>query len=96
MASLQKYFSYRFTLRCGIPSITLLGTPADWHSLSAKVDKFAEFGVEPTKWVALLRPVCNAFEACFDPGNLEQSYVSFSRLITAKGERLIRLFSYAS
>lgn len=78
MATLQKYFSYLFTLECGIPSVTLLGSPEDWDDLSTRVEKFAEFGAEPTKWVALLRPVCDAFAACFDRRYLEQSYVSFS------------------
>lgn len=75
MATLQKYFDYKFSLMCGIPSVTLLGTPADWESLRNRVDKFADFGEEPTKWAALLRPVCDAFVGCFNQRNLEESSV---------------------
>ena len=33
MAAMQSYFSYKFCLRCGIPNVTLLGTPEDWIKL---------------------------------------------------------------
>ncbi|KAF8313224.1 hypothetical protein DL93DRAFT_2059162 [Clavulina sp. PMI_390] len=80
MATLQKYFDYKMSFLCGIPSITLLGTSADWAALRAKVDKFAEFGTEPEKWVKLLQPVCDALLGCFDERNLEQSRDFWSRV----------------
>ncbi|KAF8315414.1 hypothetical protein DL93DRAFT_2125510 [Clavulina sp. PMI_390] len=80
MATLQKYFDYKFSLMCGIPSVTLLGTSADWAALRAKVDKFAEFGKEPQKWVTLLQPVCDSLLGCFDQQNLAQSQDFWSRV----------------
>jgi hypothetical protein len=66
MATFKAYFKYIFSLRCGIPRVTLLGTRDDWVNLRARVDKFDQFGEEPTKWAKLLRPVCDQFIACFD------------------------------
>ena len=66
MATFKSYFKYKFELCCGIPSVTLLGTRDDWVKLRARVEKFDQFGYEPTKWAALLRPVCDQFIACFD------------------------------
>ena len=66
MATFKAYFTYKFMLACGIPRVTLLGTRDDWVNLRARVDKFDQFGDEPTKWARLLRPVCDQFIACFD------------------------------
>ncbi|CAM9807080.1 unnamed protein product [Ascophyllum nodosum] len=67
MASLQKYFSFGMTLGCGIPSVTLRGTVADWKLLRKKVDRLLEFEVQNTPdgsnimavWVGYLRKVCD-------------------------------------
>ncbi|KAF8320292.1 hypothetical protein DL93DRAFT_2073808 [Clavulina sp. PMI_390] len=80
MATLQKYFDFKFGLTCGIPSVTLLGSREDWTALRAKVDKFAEFGSEPQKWVNLLQPVCDAFVGCFEERQLDQSKDFWSRV----------------
>lgn len=66
MATLKAYFKYVFKLRCGIPRVTLLGTREDWVALRERVERLDQFGAEPTKWAALLRPVCDNFIACFD------------------------------
>lgn len=70
MATLQAYFDYKFQLQCGIPSVHLLGTEADWELLQSKLDRFLEFALPPAAseaagggesiiahWVASLRPV---------------------------------------
>ena len=66
MATFKTYFKYIFSLRCGIPRVTLLGSRDDWVNLRARVEKFDRFGDEPKKWAKLLRPVCDQFIACFD------------------------------
>lgn len=43
MSTMQKYFKYKFQLRCGIPSVTLLGTPQDWAELRSKIDRLLTF-----------------------------------------------------
>ena len=60
MATLQKYFRYKFQLFCGLPSITLLGTANDWRLLRSKVDRLLEFDNEDglmKKWWDLLSVV---------------------------------------
>lgn len=60
MATMQKYFDYKFVLRCGIPSVTLLGTPDDYKNLAARIDRLLEFDVGTNlmvKWHAMLKPI---------------------------------------
>lgn len=64
MATLQAYFDHKFLLLCGLPRVTLLGTPEDWRRLRAKVDRLPEFDVEAgrlTSWHSLLAPVLDEF-----------------------------------
>jgi Domain of unknown function (DUF4419) len=56
---LQPYFSYNVVCICGIPSVTLEGTPADWRKLRRKVDLLAPFGLD--WWLSELRPICDQF-----------------------------------
>ncbi|TDL21603.1 hypothetical protein BD410DRAFT_724129, partial [Rickenella mellea] len=53
---------------CGIPSITLQGTAADWSSLAFRIEKIDAFelGPEVSAWCCLLRPVLAQFIAAFD------------------------------
>jgi hypothetical protein len=66
MGSMQKYFKYQFTLRCGIPSVTLLGEREDWALMVTKLARLAQLGDEPARFAQLLRPVLNNFVASFD------------------------------
>ena len=63
MASLQNFFDYKFVLRCGIPNVTLLGTPQDWEMLRAKVDRLLEFSIEGKNhmevWHGWLAHICD-------------------------------------
>jgi len=43
MATMQKYFTYKMELLCGIPKVTLLGTVEDWTMLRKKIDKLVEY-----------------------------------------------------
>jgi len=66
MAAMQKYFKYGCSLMCGIPSVTLLGTPEDWAALAAKVNRLVEFDNkkgEMMQWHALLAPICEELVA---------------------------------
>ncbi len=51
----QPYFEYEFVCGCGIPEITLTGTPADWRQLRQKAALFAEFDLQ--WWTAALLPI---------------------------------------
>ncbi|TAQ87772.1 hypothetical protein B7494_g3927 [Chlorociboria aeruginascens] len=73
MGAMQKYMTYSFTLACGIPSVTLLGTKEDWEQLLEKIETLPGFGEESAQWYRLLRPVLARFVACFDAPESEES-----------------------
>jgi hypothetical protein len=69
MGTLQKYFSYKAYLECGIPSVTLLGTREDWAKLRDAVadpKRLPEFGEETKVWSEVLGVVLNHFVESFD------------------------------
>ncbi|CAB1109372.1 unnamed protein product [Ectocarpus sp. CCAP 1310/34] len=68
MASLQECFNYEMCLRCGIPSVALMGTVEDWKLLREKIERMLEFEVLDNPegkvmelWVGYLRKVCDGF-----------------------------------
>ncbi|KAI2721080.1 hypothetical protein DTO012A7_5290 [Penicillium roqueforti] len=69
MGALQKYFSFKVSLTCGIPSVTLLGERKDWENIVKKLEKLYQLGDEPARFAQLLRPILNHFVASFDTPN---------------------------
>ena len=70
MGAMQEYFSYKMTLGCGIPSVTLLGERDDWIKIQSRLDKLPQLGPEPGQFARLLRPVLEYFVRSFDsPGD---------------------------
>ncbi|MDI1448266.1 DUF4419 domain-containing protein [Polyangium sp. 6x1] len=59
--TLQHYFEYSFFVICGIPSITLLGTPADWRDLRKRAAVLGEFGL--AAWTAVVLDILDQFVA---------------------------------
>ena len=66
MGSLQKYFDYKFTTKCGLPSVKLLGERSDWQVLLDKLNKLDSFGKECAQWRRMLFPVLSRFVQTFD------------------------------
>jgi len=68
MEAMKNYFDYRVLTRCGIPQITLEGTPDDWRSLKDKVSKLVEMNKDDClelKWwldhlVPVVEKICKA------------------------------------
>ena len=64
MATMQAYFEFKFSICCGLPSVTLLGTEEDWQKLLTKAKRLSEFDLDDghlTKWQSLLLPVLEEF-----------------------------------
>jgi len=66
MSTLQAYFEYHCMICCGIPKVTLEGTPADWKLLRQKIDRLPRYDVKGkdqvmNKWHGLLAPVLDQF-----------------------------------
>ena len=57
--AMQSYFEYRAGSLCGIPSITLEGTPEDWNDLADRALGFKEFGLG--RWLDILSPILDQF-----------------------------------
>lgn len=96
MASLQTYFEYQLLFRCGIPSVTLMGTIGDWKLLREKIERLLEFEVDGNPegkvmeiWVGYLRKVCDGFvESAEHPGSPET--LEFWDKVHASRERRAR------
>jgi Domain of unknown function (DUF4419) len=61
MSLLRPFFKYRVVTRCGIPEVTLLGTPEDWESIRVRARALGEFDLE--WWSRALEPVLARFAA---------------------------------
>jgi hypothetical protein len=59
--AMQAYFTYEEATECGIPSITLEGTVADWQAIANRAKEFGRFGLG--WWVDVLRPILDQFVA---------------------------------
>ncbi|MEZ4398739.1 MAG: DUF4419 domain-containing protein [Kofleriaceae bacterium] len=61
MDAFQGYFEYEMLAGCGIPQITLLGTPDDWRSVRQRAQHLAEYDLR--HWTAALVPVLDRIVA---------------------------------
>ena len=59
MKSMEYYFEYEYFTTCGIPSITLKGTPEDWQRVLEKAKKLSQYGLDG--WVKELEPILTEF-----------------------------------
>ncbi|EIW74183.1 hypothetical protein CONPUDRAFT_170209 [Coniophora puteana RWD-64-598 SS2] len=66
MATMKKYFSFKFSLICGIPQVIIDGTKDDWEAILARAEKLKEYGLETAAWYHLLRPVLMRFVQAFE------------------------------
>lgn len=83
MDGFQGYFEYMFAAGCGIPQITLRGTPEDWAAMIPRVAHLAEFGLE--HWTRELLPVLDQLVATAS-GKIDQEFWrSFFRYESGSG-----------
>lgn len=71
MEAFQQYFDYELNFICGIPSITLTGSVADWVRIRERVDVMATFQLD--WWTDRLKPICDGFVATAQ-GNPSQRF----------------------
>ncbi|WP_394621238.1 DUF4419 domain-containing protein [Lentzea sp. JNUCC 0626] len=65
------YYGYWMYGVCGIPSITLTGTPDDWRKIRARVDDLPRFRLE--HWCRSLVPITDEFVRAAE-GNADQEF----------------------
>jgi len=64
MAGMKKYFSYKFQLCCGLPSVTMLGTEKDWIDITHRAKKLLDYENQKghmKTWYGLLAPILENF-----------------------------------
>ena len=72
METVKTYFDFwNAKLICGIPTITLEGTPEDWQKVREKARMLAQYGLE--KWADELDPILAEFEKASE-GNPNQAF----------------------
>ena len=60
MESVKSYFEYMvYYIACGIPTITLTGTPADWRRVLDKTRRLEAYGLG--EWTERLEPILTQF-----------------------------------
>ena len=80
MGVTQKYFNYKCTMCCGLPSVTLLGQKTDWQLIYSRLDKLETFGAEPTQFCKLLRPVISHFIKSFEDPTSDDTISFWQRI----------------
>lgn len=61
MATLQKYFDYKFCFLCGIPNVTLLGKVEDWETILGRLSVLRQYGAVCNEWADMLEKVVVQF-----------------------------------
>jgi hypothetical protein len=59
--AMQSYFTYDMDTFCGIPAITLEGTPEDWQTVADRAEQFGSLDLE--WWLEPLRDILQQFAA---------------------------------
>jgi hypothetical protein len=71
MSAMQPYFKYDLVTLCGIPSITLLGTPDDWRAIRRRAEAFAQYDLD--SWISALQPILDQFVAA-STGDVDRKF----------------------
>lgn len=71
MDSFQRYFDYELRCICGIPEITLLGTPEDWRAIRRRLDVLGEWDL--AWWTNALAPAIDRIVASAE-GNFDRDF----------------------
>ena len=88
MGLTKAYFKFEGSVVCGLPSVTLLGTQADWEALLAKLDHLSDFGVEPTAYRARLKPILTGFVNTFKEPDAPATITFWNSIVKAEPSRL--------
>jgi hypothetical protein len=91
------YFEYEMVCVCGIPTVTLEGTPDDWRDLRRRVEVMAEYDLR--WWTDGLLPLCDQWIAAAEGRPDVAFWRAIHRPIEIYGGRIItgwvaRLFPY--
>lgn len=69
--AMQSFLNYEIHTLCGIPAITLEGTPEDWKEIARRAMELSRFDLE--WWIEPLLPVLQQFTAAAE-GNVDRQF----------------------
>ncbi|MCO5604021.1 hypothetical protein L7F22_058178 [Adiantum nelumboides] len=63
MATMKKYFDYKFRLSCGISRVTLASTVQDWEEINTCIDRLEAggYGKVYSDWAYMLKKISRQF-----------------------------------
>lgn len=79
----SSYFTYEMRCVCGIPRITIQGTPDDWRRIRARVEVIETYGLE--WWVSRLRPILDEFILAADGHPTREFWKAIYKPVQAYG-----------
>eukprot|EP00026_Physarum_polycephalum_P009562 Phypoly_transcript_09690.p1 GENE.Phypoly_transcript_09690~~Phypoly_transcript_09690.p1 ORF type:complete len:349 (+),score=45.67 Phypoly_transcript_09690:292-1338(+) len=75
MAAMKEYFTYKMSLECGLPKVTLRGTVEDWKEIRARVNKLREFNDKTLgAWSQVLALVLDRFVSAFTEKHVSTNF----------------------
>jgi hypothetical protein len=87
MDTFSSYFTYLMQCVCGIPKITITGTPEDWRRILARVEVLETYGLE--WWVSRLRPILNEFVLAADRNPTLEFWKAIYKPARAYGDEVV-------
>jgi hypothetical protein len=87
MDTFSSYFTYLMRCICGIPKITITGTPEDWRRIRARVEVLETYGLE--WWVSRLRPILNEFVLAADQNPTREFWKAIYKPARAYGDEVV-------
>jgi Domain of unknown function (DUF4419) len=87
MDTFSSYFTYRLRCVCGIPKITITGTPEDWRRILARVEVLETYGLE--WWVSRLRPILSEFVLAADQNPSLEFWKAIYKPVNAYGDEVV-------
>ncbi|KAK1832575.1 hypothetical protein QBC39DRAFT_404424 [Podospora conica] len=88
MGLTKAFFKFEGGIICGLPSVTLLGTEADWAALLARLDRLPEFGPDPAAYAARLRPILTRFVRSFAAPDAPETKAFWNNIVIAQEGRI--------
>jgi hypothetical protein len=87
LSAMQSFFSYVVETLCGIPEITLLGTPEDWKALRLRAELLREFDL--AWWVDPLLPALDEFVRAAEGHADAEKWQSFYKHHSTSGDEFV-------
>lgn len=83
LGCIKDFFACGIGSQCGIPEVTLQGTPADWVKLKEMIDKLGLLNGDMADWAKILHPIVDQFIHSYH-GRVDRNF--WNRIVHEDGE----------